>query len=369
MPSRDAFAAQREQLEAQSERWLESLRGFGAISNSSSAPTRFPNPAATNRAPAALATQFARAVHPARTGTNGSQLSSLRKTSDDIAADFLALHGTAVLCAEPRIRRLYLLAERLAAELQTSTFGNNGPSYHALISQSDRFGGSADAIHIGFVDLSLWALPRVAHEFGHAWLSTLNERVAATLLDSLPKPTWSETHGQEFLADMFAAYTLGPAYASSVLTLDFNPAERAAERSLTHPTGRERAFCVLRIIQSLAKDLEGTEREQAGFWANQLQSIWETSCSTTGITIEIPQQTDLTVMTISVYEAFKAKIPDARYTRIPEAQRARQALAKKEHAKPADLSWLDVLNGAWLLRWFSTVIPSEIEKTVLEWVS
>ena len=86
---------------------------------------------------------------------------------------------------------------------------------------------------------SIWALPFTAHEFWH---------VAASLgiWDKLREHLDPEEHCSDpaldtCLADAFATYTIGPAYAYAAVTLLLNPPRRTSRLGGVTNAGRRRS--------------------------------------------------------------------------------------------------------------------------------
>lgn len=133
----------------------------------------------------------------------------------------------------------------------------------------------ARIIRLRFQEWTIWSLPFTAHEFGHVvmgdapevqpWMNTEVERlvkgdaelqqVLAAGADPQARERATERarrraehHLNEYLADAFATYTMGPAYACAVILLRFNPAA-AYEDDLQHPADARRAHVVLGMLQ------------------------------------------------------------------------------------------------------------------------
>jgi hypothetical protein len=116
-----------------------------------------------------------------------------------------------------------------------------------------------EVVRVRFPDWSAWNLPLMAHEFGHlaalatpAFLEFQSEQ-SQQALEGHPHPERvnpvhyiqsRRRHLDEFFADIFATYTLGPAFVCDVLLLHLNPAEAYAWRG-AHPTHQERAQVIL----------------------------------------------------------------------------------------------------------------------------
>lgn len=97
----------------------------------------------------------------------------------------------------------------------------------------------AQLIRLGFPEWTLWALPLAAYELAHVVVSEHTE------LDSY-RQRQTEVEGVDgrhldnCLADAFASYTMGPAYACAALLLRFDP---------TAPLDVERAEIILGMLE------------------------------------------------------------------------------------------------------------------------
>lgn len=141
-------------------------------------------------------------------------------------------------------------------------------------------------VRVRFPDWSMWNLPLMAHEFGHlaalatpAFLEFQSEQ-SQQALEGYPHPErvnpghyiqFRRRHLDEFFADVFATYTLGPAFVCDVLLLHLNPAEAHVWRG-AHPTHHERAQVILLTLGEMnQKTREGNYDE--GLYAPLLTSL------------------------------------------------------------------------------------------------
>lgn len=116
-----------------------------------------------------------------------------------------------------------------------------------ILAESDFFGNTAQIIRLGFPYSNIWNLPLAAHELGHyiGPLIETQKHEGPVQLPSKPfqemlnaayggsnSAAWSYLHEQ--FADIFAVYTLGPAYSFTCIMSRFNPAF-ADKDELGHP--------------------------------------------------------------------------------------------------------------------------------------
>lgn len=109
-----------------------------------------------------------------------------------------------------------------------------------------------EIIRTEFPDWSLWNLPVMAHEFGHlvAFATPEFQAFQAKQRSVLGENNPRVRHLDEFFADLFAVYTLGPAFAACVILLQFNPVQ-AHLTSDTHPTQAERVEVILAALRRM----------------------------------------------------------------------------------------------------------------------
>lgn len=134
----------------------------------------------------------------------------------------------------------------------------------------------ARIIRLSFPEWTIWMLPFTAHEYGYVVIedSLAQERnVIKTFVtseiellkqrdggyqaakDEEEKKTAEariKNHLLVLLADAFATYTMGPAYAHAAISLRFNPSHAHRESS-THPSEVRRACMVLKMLEEMDK--------------------------------------------------------------------------------------------------------------------
>lgn len=131
-------------------------------------------------------------------------------------------------------------------------------------------------VRVRFPEWTIWTLPFAAYEYGHV---VLNEFVRLKVLINDEVDNWlstdpefqnlppekqevekrkgplrerAESYVKEFLADAFATYLMGPAYAFPAILLRFDPAESSA-LSNHRPPDSHRTYIVLEILKSMNK--------------------------------------------------------------------------------------------------------------------
>jgi len=127
----------------------------------------------------------------------------------------------------------------------------------------------AYTIYFRFPTWSVWGLPLIAHEFWHASFASRKDlyRYFEKKVDKL-KTVWDEPLIQKCLADIFATYVIGPAYAFACVLLILN-----AES----PLDRIRARVVFATLDHLAQKEDAIDQNEAKKWYGflpELKSDW-----------------------------------------------------------------------------------------------
>jgi len=147
---------------------------------------------------------------------------------------------------------------------------------------------TTDIIRLRFPDWSVWNLPAMAHEFGHVaapatpGFRSYQRQAAAqagpTEANGAPQASLIREHLEEFFADIFATYTVGPAFACDAILLMFNPAEAYASRS-GHPAHQERVNVILQTLGQMNEKTRNADFPGGRYRriAALLQQSWETA--------------------------------------------------------------------------------------------
>lgn len=270
------------------------------------------------------------------------ELATVRADCRSFAADCLAFEQSAAMRHFEPVRSACRLADTFLEELSGAI--RDSRSHYVLISDAEHFTGDAKAIHLSYMRLGFWQLARVAHEFGHLWAekSLRGAQIQSDFAALIPRQAWSEAQAKEFFADVFATYVLGPAYASSCLLLDFNPAEKNV--SDTHPNGDARAHCVLFALSKLVQRFEGFSSNQAADLHTNLNSFWTATRNAAGLNGDLINKFDLKHAVDVAFLNLEDNISSARYNSMEKANR----VSNLSHDAQATMR--DILNGAWLRR-------------------
>jgi hypothetical protein len=135
----------------------------------------------------------------------------------------------------------------------------------------------ARIIRLGFPEWTVWAVPLSAHEFGRVVL-----RLNASLRDDYLQQWEDERDRRRLetcLADAFATYAIGPAYAYASLLLRLEPSGR----------DNDRMHVVFKMLDRMTRN-EAFVAVREG-----LEEIWRTSLDQVGIAFDLDQETDETL--------------------------------------------------------------------------
>jgi hypothetical protein len=238
----------------------------------------------------------------------------------------------------------------------------------------------AGFIHFGFPEWTLWALPLTTHELGHVVVSKSSELSQFLEKDA---PRHQSLHWEEFMADAFATYTMGPAYAFACILLRFEPPSAYEDRREL-PSDAKRAQMIFKILEM--NNTDGRYDEII----KQLKEEWKAALEQAkGQTKEISQiiqegenQPEQLVNLLKEKDYLQfleiATYPSAGWSRanrlknflLNEDKKILENLDKvsQEDWKGAlmfDDEYRDVLNAAWLCRIVNLEKTEEIHRAAL----
>jgi len=145
----------------------------------------------------------------------------LNKRTDRVYAEYVDFLGGLALRDTGFDQKACQIADELIRKFDRFDDARWGsltiPALHAAVSTE-----LARIIRLGYPEWSIWALPLTAHEFGH--LVVQKCETVKLFIDKQNGAYYSRCHLETLLADAFATYTMGPAYACAAMLLRFNPA-------------------------------------------------------------------------------------------------------------------------------------------------
>ena len=224
---------------------------------------------------------------------------------------------------------------------------------------SESFANLAEIIRVRFPSKSIWHLPVMAHEFGHF---VSREWKAPGTFDNPFREVCQRYEASdasaflpEHFADIFAAYSVGPAYACSALLLRFD--HGAAEHSTrTHPSGAARAHVILRTLGKMDEGAQEWGPPQFESIRRKLTDVWQNSLADAfqNAKLEQSHRAALEKLADELYEVVASDLPPGlRYDGWLRAQRLSHVLRSPGRLGAGlndEDTLLDVLNAAWLSR-------------------
>jgi hypothetical protein len=256
------------------------------------------------------------------------------------------------------------IAERMLTQIDGRRFGWNGVC--VLSEHEFSYGYEARTIRLPFPEFSLASLPLAAHEFGHfAGPEIRRELEGGSPQDAVnpfrdllrskwlgdddgPRHWLDWHHAHEAFADIFATYTVGPAYPYACITLRFDPAA-AREQTDWHPSPVKR----VRLMVLTLKEMDDPDPLKAAFAGivKDIERRWAGNRAAAGDTGA--RDAPLLEWADSAFaELFPIMrdndLPDFAYTGFERAQTLAPALRGDAPVLADGLSIADVLNAAWL---------------------
>lgn len=231
----------------------------------------------------------------------------------------------------------------------------------------------ARIVRLRFPEWKVWALPLVAHEYGHVLFgddgndtigSLGEEEATARALDGVPEAARTRWL-RELVVETFSTYIMGPAYACAAIWLRLNPYcgdEEQADRCLLD---LYRASIILEALTWEKKGEMAVVGHPYKEIAQRLRSSWNETVKAinpgdvvASIEGKEPALKELATLTL---EALHAKYPAARYPAGDDEEGWSKALRwaedwqkeetfKEETFRAARLNLRDCLNAAWQIR-------------------
>ncbi|HMG74251.1 MAG TPA: hypothetical protein VK582_12185 [Pyrinomonadaceae bacterium] len=262
---------------------------------------------------------------------------------------------------------------RLADELITSCglFGTS--NWNALTIPANQEAVTlARSIRMGFPEWTLWAVPLTAHELGQLAISNgrkelvrrdSNTRWEKYIFKHIPKKGDSSNEERNrmriYLADAFATYAMGPAYACSAILLRFDlrmKTTRGKAKKAEYPSQAERGYIILDMLSKMiAKDkfdkpfYEPTVRQVQAAWDMVLARIQPPG------SLSSAQRSRLESYNEYMLDDLSGTHPGALYLgdKLESTCRALKGFLDGEKPLPfleGEGEGRDVLNAAWMCR-------------------
>jgi hypothetical protein len=243
-----------------------------------------------------------------------------------------------------------------------------------LLATSEFFRDAAEIIRIRFPDPSIWNMAFAAHEFGHfvgPQLRTTRDgefsypfqerlRVVDQSRGAL-RHSLEWDHEQESFADLYATYTLGPAYAAAFILLRMNVGDAHVEAP-SHPSAAQRVHAIFWTLDRMSESATGLRRQPFREVSSLLRETWRASLAAAGHAEPLAAVKVARVEQRSgeLYELLTSCTPQGLLFGQDEWLRAESMLPAlrvelgaadpESDALPAGATRREVLNAAWLAR-------------------
>jgi hypothetical protein len=300
----------------------------------------------------------------------------IQRRSRDLFADCLEFIG-GVSFRDRSTEKLWRIADELAREAADDLFGESW-SFLTVPSLEEKLSDNlARTLRLRFPEWTIWNLPLLLHEFGHVAI-TNKPRLSKLLDEQITELVGEDEEGRKpeatpqrqarreeqarrrhatfvrpLLADAFAVYTAGPAYACAAFHLRFDPGLAATGT----PSYAERAAIVLGCLRQIDRN------EYMKALIDQLKGQWTAAVERSGMTDQA-SSTRLERVEHVLLPAFLATLDDMSATPWYRPKNWLDAMKWKddwadrlEHGRQLCIDTLeptyklrDVLNAAWLAR-------------------
>jgi hypothetical protein len=242
-----------------------------------------------------------------------------------------------------------------------------------LLATAEFYRDTAEIIRIRYPDVSLWSLPLAVHEFGHYVGPELRRArdggyeypFQARLKKAqgpggAPSKEWY--HLQEYFADVFASYCLGPAYAAAFILLRSNPSDAGVE-TLTHPSSAARIHGILWTLDRMDARDGGDLRPGFRDVTKYLREWWAKALAAAGQAEPLGGAEEALAMqrVTELYDLLVGLAPQRLGFSREAWLRAQGAAADLTGpTTPRGLTRRDVVNAAWLARLQASPAPHAV---------
>jgi hypothetical protein len=157
----------------------------------------------------------------------------------------------------------------------------------------------ARIVRLRFLEWTVWTLPLTAHEFGHVVIREDADLQAFAQAEFEEGQDRYENLNELYvlLADAFATYTMGPAYACAAIMLRLDP--------ITFPTDIKRGYIVLNMLSRMSAEAGGLTPPYEGV-VRILEDKWDSVLKQTkrADALEDTDKDALKELTDSSWESF-----------------------------------------------------------------
>lgn len=288
-----------------------------------------------------------------------------RKACEGLFAECLGYLGGLLLRKDRLDWGINEIADALLAHVSAAA-DDDWRRLTVLAAGSNSFAEMTEIIRLPFPDFTVWNLPVAVHELGH-YHSTHNKSFATKLEEAKRTQAQAapgdeaatnllqkEDYLHEFFADLFAVYTLGPAYAACCFVTRFSPGDaNFGTDGGTHPSHARRGHLLILALEEMDK----TSDPHFTGAVTALKNLWQQNLQSVGVVTDAASIRDLKFNLLGelFYSVLGGKVSSARYAKDGWA-RARSLLDQLPSPAQADQllregdTVVDIINGAWAWR-------------------
>jgi hypothetical protein len=283
--------------------------------------------------------------------SNGGAFAEMRKDYQEISRECRDLFGEALaVLIAPTVRPLSNGACDVVEKLLRGLGQLVGvPWLHlTTLADSEFFGTASQVIRLRYPSSTVWDFPVAAHEFGHfvgpGWPTPDAKRNGYQ--DFLTETNiGDESYLQEYFADLFATFVLGPAFVNSCLLHRFDPVR---EEGQFHPSDRQRAVGILAALEMLANDSQPQTAPVLRRMHQMRTEEWNHAVAASGaVPVDDEFSGRLQGCLRTLWESLREWCGDAAFNDIHVSFRLRP---ERGEDVPSGATIRDVLNAAWIVR-------------------
>jgi hypothetical protein len=246
-----------------------------------------------------------------------------------------------------------------------------------MLADAAFFSDDRQIVRLRFPFCGVWGLPVAAHEFGHFAAfrlgfgqgdKTRSLEFKSYLEDYLTNHAdlgreW-RAYLEEFFADVFATFTMGPSYLFTSMLLQF-AVSAANDATDTHPSYARRAY----VMQSTLRRMN-LEADSSGDFDQVIQLLdkcWKTALDSANSPVALPptEEERLSDIAGDTYRLLSRAAGRARYNRWQKAKELQSDLIEDIGELEDSYGIRDLLNAAWLARFVPGQTPATISDRVV----
>lgn len=291
-------------------------------------------------------------------------LQTLRKRANELFAESLALATAPAIRTQRLDEGACDIADRLLIDISRA-IGIEWPHFTTL-AESEFFGTSAQIVRLRYPGPSVWDFAVAVHELGHFcgpnWPPPLDESPYEALMARTELGPGK--YREEYFADLFAVFVLGPAYAWTCVIERFDPIRGDSD---SHPADIKRVAWILRGLELLAQEAEPESAQTIQAWTQWLQTLWDDAAATCKQTLDPGDRNMLRTHAAQTWSRLRRSGSAAMYG---DLRRAMLLAADYRDRRPRPTGGTpdlrDVLTAAWLVRLETTGIARRADARAVE---